>query len=29
MTQFKNKIVLNQLMDLNEMETKLKEAFGL
>lgn len=29
MTQYKNKIVLNQLMDLNEMETKLKEVFGL
>lgn len=29
MTHFKNKIILNQLMDLNEMETKLKEAFGL
>ena len=29
MTNYKNKIILNQLMDMNEIETKLKEAFGL
>lgn len=29
MTSYENKIVLNQLMDMNEIETKLKEAFGL
>ena len=29
MTSYKNKIILNQLMDMNEIETKLKEVFGL
>lgn len=29
MVNYKNKIVLNQLMDMNEMETKLKEAFNM
>ena len=29
MTSYKNKIILNQLMDMNEIETKLKEALGL
>lgn len=29
MKDYKNKIVLNQLMDMKEMEAKLKEAFGL
>lgn len=29
LTSYKNKIVLNQLMDMNELTTKLKEAFGL
>ena len=28
-THLKNKIILDQLMDLNEMETKLREKFGL
>ena len=29
MKDYENKIVLNQLMDMKEMEAKLKEAFGL
>lgn len=29
MTNYKNKIVLEQLMDMKEIEAKLKEAFGL
>lgn len=29
MEEYKNKIVLNQLMDMEELETKLKEVFGL
>lgn len=28
MKDYENKIVLNQLMDMKEMEAKLKEAFG-